>query len=63
MFCGKCGLIIESCVCALREKHMPDCRYLIAASLSVELVCEHGFQACPRCDPCSCGAGEDRAIA
>lgn len=55
MFCEHCGHILESCVCELVKEHKPDCRYRRAALLSVEIECEHGYQACPSCDPCSCG--------
>ncbi len=56
VFCPTCGIIREGCVCELQKTHKPGCRFLRAASLSVELACEHGFQACPICDPCDCGA-------
>lgn len=54
--CPGCGNLVE-CTCDAEKKHKEDCRYLAAMRLSVELECEHGFQACPECDPCDCGAG------
>ena len=57
MFCSKCGHLAGSCVCVIRETHDPKCRYRIAAELSIELPCDHGYQACPICDPCTCKAG------
>jgi hypothetical protein len=59
-FCIVCGHV--TCVCGLRLKHRKGCRFLRAAELSVELACDHGFQACPICDPCDCGAGEVEGI-
>lgn len=52
----RCGNLV-SCVCDIKQKHKETCRFRMAASLGVELPCEHGLQACPECDPCSCGAG------
>lgn len=60
IFCKKCGYVI--CICEIVEKHREDCRFRIAASLSVELACEHGFQACPICDKCTCGAGQEEGL-
>lgn len=43
-------------VCDIRKEHKKRCRYRRAAELSVELACDHGAQACPTCDPCTCGS-------
>jgi hypothetical protein len=51
--CPSCGNLCH-CTCTLAERHRERCRFLLAARLSVELACEHGFQACPICDPCTC---------
>ncbi len=51
--CEKCGNL-GSCTCAVEKNHLKNCRFRKAATLSVELACEHGFQACPKCDPCHC---------
>jgi hypothetical protein len=59
--CSVCGNMSQ-CTCALSVKHKLGCRYLRAAILSVDLPCPHGFQACPICDPCTCGAGEKGGI-
>jgi len=59
VFCPKCKLIGEGCICKAKLEHDPDCRFLRAASLSVEIACDHGFQACPECDPCKCEAFKD----
>lgn len=58
--CDKCGHF--HCICPVRERHKEDCRFRRAVELSVELACDHGFQVCPVCDPCDCGAGEDRGV-
>lgn len=60
--CSECGFIGSLCICELKKKHKPDCRFLKAASLSIELACEHGYQACPICDPCDCGAGQEEGV-
>ncbi len=51
--CVRCGNLVH-CTCTLQERHQPGRRFVRAAMLSVELACEHGYQACPLCDPCSC---------
>jgi hypothetical protein len=53
--CPKCGNL-ATCTCPVEKQHAEGCRYRTAACLSIELACEHGFQACPICDPCTCGA-------
>lgn len=53
--CPKCGNL-ATCTCKIQVEHKDGCRYRRAAMLSIELPCEHGFQACPICDPCDCGA-------
>jgi hypothetical protein len=34
--------------------HRDGCRYLWAATCAVGIECEHGYDACPICDPCDC---------
>ena len=60
VFCPGCGSV--TCYCEQKARHRGDCRYLRAARLSFELACDHGYQACPECDPCSCGAGGEVAL-
>ena len=55
--CPDCGNLC-GCTCQIERDHRPECRYRKAAMLSVELACDHGFQACPECDPCCCDLGE-----
>jgi len=52
--CTKCGNLV-ACTCQLQEQHKKGCAFLRAATLGMELGCPHGFQACPECDPCTCG--------
>lgn len=59
--CAGCGNFC-TCTCDLAKKHKARCRFRRAASLSVELACEHGYQACVKCDPCDCGAGQKESI-
>jgi hypothetical protein len=59
--CPECGNL-ATCVCQIVAQHRPGCRYRIAASLSIELACDHGFQACPICDPCPCGVANLQGI-
>ena len=55
--CRKCGNLV-SCVCVINQQHKADCCFRLAANLPFELACDHGFQACPLCDPCDCGVSE-----
>ena len=43
------------------EPHLVGCRARLAAEGAVAVECEHGHDACPICDPCTCA--ELRAIA
>lgn len=52
--CPGCGNLV-TCTCGLAAQHDATCRFRRAAELSIEVACPHGFQACPRCDPCDCG--------
>ena len=59
--CPICQMLC-GCICATIKKHKAGCLFLRAAKLSVEIACPHGFQACPKCDPCTCGVGEKGGI-
>ena len=37
--------------------HAESCRYRIAALGAAAIECEHGFEVCPDCDPCTCVTG------
>lgn len=54
MGCTRCGQL-GFCVCDVKRDHKDGCPFRRAALLSMELACEHGLQACPVCDPCTCG--------
>lgn len=42
----------------IAEGHKPTCRFLISVAGAAAIECEHGFDSCPTCDPCTCdGAG------
>ncbi len=34
--------------------HVRRCRFRIAATCAAAIECEHGFDVCPTCDPCTC---------
>ena len=34
-------------------KHDPDCKFGKAAG-GIAIECEHGYDVCPICDPCTC---------
>lgn len=36
------------------NEHDPDCPKGRAISCSVGVECEHGYDVCPKCDPCEC---------
>ena len=53
--CIKCNRL--ACVCDVRAAHPnPRCAYLIAVTCAVPIECEHGYDACPECDPCTCAS-------
>lgn len=36
-------------------KHLPDCPQRLAREGGAAVECEHGYDCCPLCDPCTCG--------
>jgi hypothetical protein len=38
------------------SRHTDGCVQRKAATGAVGIECEHGFDCCPRCDPCTCAA-------
>lgn len=38
---------------AVRD-HAPGCKYRTAIVTPVGIECEHGYDVCPTCDPCTC---------
>jgi hypothetical protein len=43
-----------ACVCGIKATHKPDCPFLRAQVCSVGIECDHGYDVCPTCDPCTC---------
>lgn len=43
-----------ACVCNIKKRHNPNCKFLIAATGAIGIECKHGFDVCPKCDPCTC---------
>jgi hypothetical protein len=52
--CERCQHL--ACVCDIRAAHAEGCPYRTAATCAVAIACDHGFDVCPVCDPCACGA-------
>lgn len=46
-----------ACVCQIKAEHERQCKYRIASVGSVAIECEHGYDVCPICDPCTCKGG------
>lgn len=34
--------------------HEDDCRYRIATECAIPIECDHGYDVCPECNPCTC---------
>ena len=34
--------------------HNKACRFRIAETCALPVECEHGYDVCPKCDPCTC---------
>ena len=50
--CATCGYF--ACVCEVRKIHQAACRYRTAMACPVSIHCNHGYDVCPECDPCTC---------
>jgi hypothetical protein len=50
--CPRCGYL--ACVCRIKAEHEEGCRFRIAAAGAVGIECDHGYDVCPTCDPCTC---------
>ena len=48
----------------LSRGHESNCKFRIAETCAVGIECDHGYDVCPICDPCTCrvrnGTKEDR---
>lgn len=53
--CTKCRMLV--CVCNILKRHSSECRFRISATCAIPIECEHGYDVCPICDVCNCGAG------
>jgi hypothetical protein len=47
-----------SCVCAQVAGHNEGCRFRTAVLCPIPIDCEHGYDVCPQCDPCTCVVGD-----
>lgn len=45
-----------TCVCATVRAHREGCRFRFAVACAVPITCDHGYDVCPICDPCTCDA-------
>ena len=50
--CAVCGHL--ACVCATKAAHADGCAYRRAVTCPAAIECEHGYDVCPTCDPCTC---------
>jgi len=61
--CPRCGFLVavrdgkqsSDCACDVRSAH-PDekCKFRLAMTCAVGIECDHGYDVCPTCDPCTC---------
>lgn len=49
-----CGLI--QCCCEVARRHTKECRFRVSITCAIPIDCVHGYDSCPQCDPCTCGA-------
>lgn len=45
--------IYEDCI-KMAEGHDKSCRFAISTRCTTPVECEHGYDVCPTCDPCTC---------
>lgn len=45
------------------QEHLPKCPYVLASAGVAPVECEHGFDCCPICDPCTCLGEAERLLA
>lgn len=50
---------VRAALCSIKispdpERHSPECKFRIALTCSTPIECDHGFDVCPTCDPCTC---------
>lgn len=56
--CAECGHI--ACVCRIKASHDDGCKFRLSATCAIPIECEHGYDVCPTCDPCTCSAATIR---
>ena len=49
-----CDCELISCVCVEARVHRENCPYRGAMTCAVPIECDHGYDVCPKCDPCTC---------
>lgn len=50
--CPRCQHL--ACICAILAGHATDCPFRRAATCAVGIECDHGYDVCGICDPCTC---------
>jgi hypothetical protein len=50
--CPRCGHI--ACVCKVNQEHVEGCKFRLAVTCNIPIECDHGYDVCPECDPCTC---------
>lgn len=58
--CDVCDRL--ACVCPTKKAHHKDCKFRIAVTCAVGIECEHGYDVCPQCDPCTCEEEETKNV-
>ena len=47
------------CICNVKDSHDSDCKFRRAIQCPVAIECDHGYDVCPVCDPCTCHTKEE----
>lgn len=42
-----------------RAPHDHTCAFRIASECAIAVECEHGYDVCPTCDPCTCASAPE----
>lgn len=58
--CSTCGHF--ACVCSVKRLHDEDCDLRVSVTCPVGIECVHGYDVCPICDRCTCGAGDTAGL-
>lgn len=45
----------------VKRGHAVHCRFRLATTCTTPIECEHGYDVCPQCDPCTCSDPESPA--